>query len=49
MKPSTLPMPAAEINQAHLGDTKTPNQEEALFNKIVALSIKYPKCCHCGA
>lgn len=25
-----------------LGDTKTPNQEEALFNKIVALSIKYP-------
>lgn len=25
-----------------LGDTRTPVQEEALFNKIVALSVKYP-------
>jgi len=25
-----------------LGDTRTPVQEEALFNKIVALSTKYP-------
>ncbi len=25
-----------------LGDTKTPVQEESLFNKLVALSIKYP-------
>ena len=25
-----------------LGDTRTPVQEEALFNKLVALSVKYP-------
>jgi N-acetylmuramoyl-L-alanine amidase len=25
-----------------LGDTKTPVQEESLFNKILALSVKYP-------
>ncbi len=25
-----------------LGDTRTPVQEESLFNKIVALSVKYP-------
>lgn len=25
-----------------LGDTRTPVQEESLFNKLVALSIKYP-------
>jgi hypothetical protein len=31
-----------------LGDTKTPNQEEALFNKIVALSIKYPSAAIVG-
>jgi N-acetylmuramoyl-L-alanine amidase len=31
-----------------LGDTKTPNQEEALFNKIVALSIKYPSAAIMG-
>lgn len=31
-----------------LGDTKTPNQEEALFNKIVALSIKYPSAAILG-
>jgi N-acetylmuramoyl-L-alanine amidase len=26
----------------NLGDTKTPNQEEALFNKIVTLTVKHP-------
>lgn len=26
----------------NLGDTRTPVQEEALFNKLVALSVKYP-------
>lgn len=31
-----------------LGDTKTPNQEESLFNKIVALSIKYPSAAIVG-
>ena len=31
-----------------LGDTKTPNQEEALFNKIVAVSIKYPSAAIVG-
>lgn len=31
-----------------LGDTKTPNQEEALFNKIVALSVKYPSAAIVG-
>lgn len=25
-----------------LGDTRTPVQEEALFNKLVVLSVKYP-------
>jgi N-acetylmuramoyl-L-alanine amidase len=25
-----------------IGDTRTPAQEEALFNKLVALSLKYP-------
>jgi N-acetylmuramoyl-L-alanine amidase len=25
-----------------LGDTRTPVQEEALFNKLVTLSVKYP-------
>jgi len=25
-----------------LGDTRTPVQEESLFNKLVALSVKYP-------
>ena len=25
-----------------VGDTRTPVQEEALFNKLVALSVKYP-------
>lgn len=25
-----------------LGDTKTPVQEEALFNKLVTLTVKYP-------
>lgn len=25
-----------------LGDTRTPVQEEALFNKLVSLSVKYP-------
>ena len=25
-----------------IGDTRTPAQEEALFNKLVTLSIKYP-------
>lgn len=31
-----------------LGDTKTPSQEESLFNKIVALSIKYPSAAIVG-
>lgn len=31
-----------------LGDTRTPVQEEALFNKIVALSVKYPSAKICG-
>lgn len=26
----------------NLGDTRTPFQEEALFNKLIALSVKYP-------
>jgi N-acetylmuramoyl-L-alanine amidase len=26
----------------NLGDTRTPVQEEALFNKLIALSVKYP-------
>ncbi len=26
----------------NLGDTRTPVQEEALFNKLVALTVKYP-------
>ncbi|HEV8283816.1 MAG TPA: N-acetylmuramoyl-L-alanine amidase [Chitinophagaceae bacterium] len=26
----------------NLGDTRTPVQEESLFNKLVALSVKYP-------
>lgn len=31
-----------------LGDTRTPVQEEALFNKLVALSVKYPASRICG-
>lgn len=31
-----------------LGDTRTPTQEEALFNKIVSLSVKYPGARICG-
>ncbi len=26
----------------NLGDTRTPVQEESLFNKLIALSVKYP-------
>lgn len=26
----------------NLGDTRTPVQEEALYNKLIALSVKYP-------
>ena len=26
----------------NLGDTRTPVQEESLFNKLVALTVKYP-------
>lgn len=26
----------------NLGDTRTPVQEEALFNKLIALTVKYP-------
>ncbi len=31
-----------------LGDTRTPVQEESLFNKLVALSVKYPGASICG-
>ena len=31
-----------------LGDTRTPVQEESLFNKLVALSVKYPAAKICG-
>ncbi len=31
-----------------LGDTRTPVQEEALFNKLVALSVKYNGASICG-
>jgi hypothetical protein len=31
-----------------LGDTRTPVQEESLFNKLVALSVKYPGANICG-
>jgi hypothetical protein len=31
-----------------LGDTKTPVQEESLFNKLVALSVKYPNAAIIG-
>jgi N-acetylmuramoyl-L-alanine amidase len=33
---------AVDNDALHLGDTRTPVQEESLFNKLVALSVKYP-------